>query len=386
MGQFTRWGMGALGALAIIFGQVALTSRTPDSINAQTIPPPANHLTPSVPALAGSVGSCAVFPPDHIWNVPVDMLPVHPDSDAYVQAIGETATPHADFGAGLWDGAPIGIPYVVVGGDQIPVTVLFDYADESDPGPYPIPTGAPIEGGPDSSGDRHVLVVDEAMCILYELYAAYPQADGHWQAGSGAVFDLNSYALRPAMWTSADAAGLPILPGLVRYEEVATGRIDHALRFTAPQTRQAYVWPARHFASRITSPGVPAMGQRFRLKADVDISDFSTEVQIILRAMQRYGIILADNGSPWFISGAPDDRWDNDKLRELGRLRGADFEAVEIGSLMVEPDSGQARQLTAPTATAMPVASPVATPGVTPVGIPAPTDPVKVYLPIVTTR
>jgi len=285
---------------------------------------------------------CGFFPADNIWNTRIDDLPVHPGSSAYIDTIGRDGHLHPDFGSGEWDGGPIGIPYVVVDGSQPGVGVSFDYADESDPGPYPIPPDAPIEGGAGSSGDRHVLVVDDDNCMLYELYDAHPNADGSWHAGSGAVFDLQDHALRPAGWTSADAAGLPILPGLVRYDEVASGEIAHAIRFTAPQTRRAYVWPARHYASSHTGAEYPPMGQRFRLKAAFDISGFSPRIQVILRAMQRYGIILADNGSAWFISGVPDERWGNDELRELRDLHGADFEAVDVSSLMIDPDSGQA--------------------------------------------
>jgi uncharacterized protein (TIGR03437 family) len=291
------------------------------------------------PTLAG----CPVFPADHIWNRPVDELPVHPQSGAWVATIGAGRNAHPDFGSGLLDGAPIGIPYIVVPGNQARVPVRFQYADESDPGPYPIPPNPPIEGGPSSAGDRHILIVDRDQCRLYELFAAYPNPDGTWRAGSGAIFDLRSHALRPAGWTSADAAGLPILPGLVRYEEVAAGEIRHALRFTAPQTRREYVWPARHFASSRTGAEYPPMGARFRLQAGYDISGFSPEVQVILRALKRYGMILADNGSAWFLTGAPDDRWNNDRLREIRRLRGSDFEAVDASSLMISPDLGQAR-------------------------------------------
>ena len=216
------------------------------------------------------------------------------------------------------------------------------YGSESDPGPFPVPADAPVEGGSGSDGDRHVLVVDRDNCLLYELYRAFPQGDGSWNADSGARYDLRSNALRPDGWTSADAAGLPIFPGLVRYDEVAAGEIAHAIRFTAPQTRQAYVWPARHYASSSSDPSLPPMGQRFRLKAGVDISGYSGPVQVILRAMKKYGIILADNGSAWYISGAPDERWDNDMLHELDNVRGSDFEAVDCSALMVDPDSGQA--------------------------------------------
>ena len=291
----------------------------------------------------GTIG-CAIFPADNIWNTPVDTLPVDANSAAYIASIGADIGVHPDFGSGTWDGEPIGIPYIVVSGTQPGVPIHFvEFGDESDPGPYPIPPDAPVEGGPDSSGDRHVLVVDADNCMLYELYHAYPQSDGSWNAGSGAIFDLRSNALRPADWTSADAAGLPILPGLVRYDEVAAGEIRHALRFTVPETRRAYVWPARHFASSLTGTEYPPMGQRFRLRADFDISGFSFEVQVILRALKRYGMIIADNGASWYLTGAPDERWNNEELHELHQVQGSDFETVDVSSLIVDPDSGQVR-------------------------------------------
>jgi hypothetical protein len=285
---------------------------------------------------------CAVFPVDNIWNVPVDGLPVEFDSDAYIATIGADVGVHPDFGT-VWVGAPIGIPWVAVPGDQPEVSVQFLYDDESDPGPYPIPPEAPIEGGPDSTGDRHVLVLERTTCTLYELFYAFPQDGGAWwTAGSGAVFDLDSNALRPETWTSADAAGLPILPGLVRYEEVVAGQIRHAIRFTAPQTRRDYVWPARHYASSLTGSEYPPMGQRFRLRADFDVSMFSPQVQTILRALKKYGMMLADNGSAWYLSGTPDPRWDDETLvGELSQVKGSDFEAVDVSSLMVDSDSGQ---------------------------------------------
>jgi hypothetical protein len=296
-----------------------------------------------MPLISGR--ECPLFPADHIWNTRVDGLPVDPKSAAYLTSIGPAAGLHADFGSGIWDGGPIGIPYTEVPGSVPGVPVSFDYADESDPGPYPIPPGAAIEGGPDGAGDRHVLVLDQDNCMLYELWNAWPQPDGSWRAGSGAVFDLRAYALRPAGWTSADAAGLPVLPGLVRYDEAAGGTINHALRFTVPSTRRAYVWPARHFASSSTSADLPPMGQRFRLRADFDISGFSPINQAILRALKHYGMILADNGSRWYLSGAPDERWDNDDLHLLQtRVHGSDFEAVDASSLMIASGSGQAVQ------------------------------------------
>jgi hypothetical protein len=299
---------------------------------------------PGGPALAG----CPLFPADHVWNVRIDTLPRHPVSDAYVASIGADAPVHPDFGAGLWAGGAIGIPFDVVGPDQATVAVDFAYADESDPGPYPIPPRAFVEGAPAAGvpaplgGDRHVLVLQTGSCTLFELFDAERQPDGSWSAGSGAVFDLRGYDLRPAGWTSADAAGLPILPGLVRHDEVAAGEIRHALRFTAPLTRRAYVWPARHFASSVTDPALPPMGQRFRLRADADLSGFSEEAWVIARALQAYGMILADNGSAWFLSGVPDERWDDAALRDLRRLRGSDFEAVDASGLVLDPDSGRA--------------------------------------------
>jgi hypothetical protein len=205
-----------------------------------------------------------------------------------------------------------------------------------------VPADAPIEGGPDGDGDRHVLVLDADACVLYELYRAFPQVGGAWEADSAARYDLTSNALRPETWTSADAAGLPIYPGLVRYDEVASGEIHHAIRFTVSETQRAYVWPARHFASDDTSTALPPMGQRFRMRADFDISGFSPDIQVILTAFKRYGIIVADNGSDWYVSGAPDERWDNDLLRELKTIPGSAFEAVDVSSLIVDPDSGEA--------------------------------------------
>ena len=288
---------------------------------------------------------CSILPADNIWNTRIDDMPVDPNSTAYINTIGAGVTLHADFGSGVWppgSNSPIGIPFIEVDSDQPLVAINYTaYGSESDPGPWPVPNDAPIEGGPDATGDRHVLVLDREACMLYELYRAFPQGDGSWNADSGAAYDLTSNALRPDGWTSADAAGLPILPGLVTYDEVASGEITHAIRFTAPQTQRAYVWPARHFASSLTGSQYPPMGQRFRLKADFDISGYSPEIQVILTAMKRYGLILADNGSSWFISGAPDDRWDNSMLHEWDDIPGSAFEAVDVSSLMVDEDSGQ---------------------------------------------
>lgn len=299
------------------------------------------------PGEAPSLAGCDVFPADHVWNARVDHLPVHEDSAAFVDTIGAAATVHPDFGSGLWQGAPIGIPYTTVSAGQPPVDVTFYYPGESDPGPYPIPADAPVEGAPPGGvapgGDRHVIVVDLSDCMLYEVFDAERQPSGDWDAGSGAVFDLSGYELRPDGWTSADAAGLPILPGLVRYEEVAAGAIDHALRFTAPMTRADHVWPARHDASDLTAQRYPPMGQRFRLREDFDASGFSQQARVVAEALKRYGMILADNGSAWYLSGAPDERWDNDALRDLKQITGADFEAVDASSMVLDPDSARVR-------------------------------------------
>jgi hypothetical protein len=277
---------------------------------------------------------CPIFPPDNHWNQRVDRLPVHPNSDAIVRSIGLDQHMHADFGSGLWEGGPIGIPYTTVTRAQARVPVSFEYASESDGRRYPLPRGAPIEGGRGADGDRHVIVVDRSRCRLYELFAAYPQDGGaRWSAGSGAIWDLRSNRLRPRGWTSADAAGLPILPGLARYDEVRRGRIDHALRFTAARTRRAFVYPARHFASELTDPSLPAMGQRLRLRRDYPITSFPRQSRIVLRALKRYGMILADNGSSWYLSGAPNPGWVGDDLHALQRVPGSAFEVVDSSRL-----------------------------------------------------
>ena len=289
----------------------------------------ATATAPRSPTIAG----CPVLPTDNVWNQPVAGLPVAADSARYIAAIGLDDPVHPDFGT-VWDGAPNGIPYTVVGGSQPRVPVHFQYASESDPGPYPIPPRAPIEGGPRSTGDRHVIVVDRATCTDYELFAAYPHDGGRsWTAGSGAVFDLRSNKLRPAGWTSADAAGLPILPGLARYAEVKAGAIDHALRFTAPCTAPRYVYPARHEASTCTARWAPPMGLRVRLKASVAIAGLPYQARVVAQALKTYGMILADNGSPWYISGAPSPNWSDSALHLLDELTGRDFEVVDTSSL-----------------------------------------------------
>jgi hypothetical protein len=277
-----------------------------------------------------TVRGCPVFPRSSHWNKRVDRLPVHARSAAIVRSIGRDRPVHPDFGSGRYEGAPIGIPYVTVSRRQRRVPVSFEYAEESDRGGYPIPRDVPIEGGRGSDGDRHVIVVDRSRCRLYELFAAYPRDGGtRWQAGSGAKWRLRSNRLRPRGHTSADAAGLPIFPGLARWPEARRGKIEHALRFTAPRTRRAYIYPARHFASDETDPDLPAMGQRVRLRRGFDVSGYPRQARIVLRALKRYGAILADNGSPWFISGSPSRGWDNDQLRTLRRVRGRDFEVVD---------------------------------------------------------
>ena len=287
---------------------------------------------------AADLGPCAslhgrvVFPADNPWNLDVSRWQVVANSSALIQSIGFDKPLHADFGT-AWNGVPNGIPYEVVDATAVPsVPVAFQYPDESDPGPYPVPMTAPIEGGPASSGDRHVIVIDRQRWRLYELFDAHPEpAMKRWRAGSGAIFDLRSNSPRPAGWTSADAAGLPIFPGLARYDEaVEVGVIRHALRFTCARTRRAYIAPARHFASASNDPGLPPMGMRVRLRAGFDVSSFAGAARVILTALKTYGMILADNGSDWFVSGAPDPRWNDEELGTLRRVRGADFEVVSL--------------------------------------------------------
>jgi hypothetical protein len=275
---------------------------------------------------------CTIFPATNAWNQRVDQLPVAANSAQLIASMGATTGLHPDFGSGFYAGQPIGIPFDVVSKKTPRSRVTFDYADESDKVAYPIPKTVHIEGGRASSGDRHALLLDKDACRLYELYALYPSGRG-WKAGSGATWSLRSNAVRAAGWTSADAAGLPIFPGLARYDEVARGMIDHALRFTVSRTRRAYVYPARHFASSSDDPSLPPMGTRVRLKAGVDISGYPKQARVVLQALKTYGMILADNGSNWYISGAPDPHWSNDSLHALGGIKGSDFEVVDTSSL-----------------------------------------------------
>jgi len=302
---------------------------------------------------AATIGGCPVVPSNNYWNTPVDTLPLHPSSATWVNSVGAATKLHHDWGNVLADN--YGIPYTTVTGSQPQVPITFPvggYADESDPGPFPIPPNAPIEGGSASDGDRHVLVVDTTNCILYELYYAFPQNNGaSWSVYSSAKFDLRSNALRPATWTSADAAGLPIFPGLVRWEEVAAGSIDHAIRFTAAAIwgRNAngieYLWPARHNSGSSTDSTRPPMGARFRLKASFDISHFDPRTQVILRAFKKYGLVLADGGSNWYFQGVSDTAWPDTVLDELKSVAGGNFEVVDTSVLQVSPDSGEAKAI-----------------------------------------
>ena len=273
---------------------------------------------------------CTVFPADNVWNARVDGLDVAANSSTMISTIGSGRSFHMDFGSY----AGYGIPYQVVDdGTATPRSVIFDYDDESDPGPYPIPVAPLIEDG----SDGHMLMVDRVGCKLYELFAARQSASGTWHAGSGAIWDLSSNDLRPDGWTSADAAGLPILPGLVRWDEVAAGEITHALRFTAPETRDTYIYPARHEASSSHSASLPPMGLRVRLKANADLTGLSHDAKVIAVALQRYGMILADNGSPWYVSGMSDPRFDDDVLHELDRFTGSNLEVVDTSGLVNGP-------------------------------------------------
>jgi hypothetical protein len=313
------------------------TTTTRPPVTTTTTRPPVTTTTTQPPAGGtwaenGPLGSCRVFPADNAWNRDVSSLPVDPNSAHYlasIAAVGGNQKLHADFGGG----GAYGIPYITVPGTQPKVPVDFlAYADESDPGPYPIPLAAPVEGG----SDRHVLAVDRDHCKLYELFGA-ATGTSRWSADSGAVFDLTSNALRPEGWTSADAAGLPIFPGLVRYDEVASGHIDHALRFTISKSQRAYLHPATHWASSSTDANLPPMGLRLRLKASFNVSSYTGEARVVLDALKKYGMIVADNGSNWFISGAADTRWNDDDLNQLKTVPGNAFETVDTGEALHHP-------------------------------------------------
>jgi hypothetical protein len=297
-------------------------------VNAQTTSPSDPH-----------IGACPIFSTKNVWNQPVPSKPVHPNSNNYVNRIGASSPLHPNFGSDPGNGIPI----TLITPDTPKVKVRFTFADESDPGDYPVPPNALIEGGPNApvDSDRHIVLVDQVRCLLFEVGGAVPQPDGSWTAGAGIMMDLMNDARRPEDWTSADASGLPILPGLLRYDEVGSGEIRHAIRFTAPQTQRAYLWPATHEASSITDPSYPPMGTRFRLKADFDISGYSRDNQVILRALKRYGMILADNGSSWFITGTPDRRWNDDDLHKLQQITGSNFEAVDESEWQMIPSSAR---------------------------------------------
>ncbi len=324
-----RWGAAAaVLATALVWGGLALT-----------VPGAASAGTP----LPGAPG-CPMFPADNVWNTNISQLPVDPHSAEWLASMDAGSTDlHPDFGPSNDPSTPYGIPYIVVSPSHPLVDVSFQYADQSDPGPYPFGADTPIEGGAQSTGDRHAIMVNPSTCTLYELYDAYYSPSGS-TAGSGAIWNLNSNNLRPSGWTSADAAGLPILPGLVRYDEVLSGSITHAIRMTAESTDTSFIWPARHEAGTASNPDLPPMGARFRLKASYDISGYSPQAQVVLRAMQQYGLILADNGSNWYFGGTADPAWPISLVNELKQVPASEFEAVDESSLMIDPNSGQARQ------------------------------------------
>jgi hypothetical protein len=303
----------------------------------------------ALPARAAPPGAdCPLFPADNAWHADVSRLPVHPRSAAWITAMGgPTRRLHPDFGPAGAGEQPYGIPYVLVDGSYAKAAVSFDYDDESDAGPYPFGPDTPVEGG----SDRHALMVDRSSCVLYELFAAEYDPSGS-TAGSGAIWDLRSHDLRPAGWTSADAAGLPILPGLLRKDEVDLGVVDHAIRVTASRTDRGFVWPARHQAGAARDPNLPPMGGRFRLRGDFDLSPYRPDTRVVLRAMQRHGLIVADNGSDWYFTGTSEEGWDTGLLDELKRIPAGAFEAVDASSLMADPDSGRvAAAAPAPTTT-----------------------------------
>jgi len=290
-----------------------------------------------------------MFPADNIWNTDISTLPVERYSPAWLSSMSaSTSNLHPDFGPSGDPSNPYGMPYTVVPPGHQYINLQFQYASESDAGPYPFGSDTPIEGGAGASGDRHAIMVDPSTCTLYELYDAYYNGPSTSTAGSGAIWNLRSNALRPAGWTSADAAGLPIMPGLLRYDEVRSGQITHAIRMTAQTTDTSYLWPARHEAGAASDPNLPPMGARFRLKMSFDISRFSQPAQVVLRAMQHYGLILADNGSNWYFGGTADPNWPLSLVDELKSIPASAFEAVDESSLMADPNSGQARVLDAP--------------------------------------
>ena len=305
--------------------------------------------------IGASLNGFVPFPADNLWNRNIAGAPVDPNSDAIINFIGKNTPLHPDFGSGLYDGQSIGIPYVVVSGQPLVKINYTAYGDESDPGPMPIPADAPIEGYPHpGNGDRHVLVLDRDNCWLYELYSSYKQKNGNWSAGSGAVWNLLADETRPYTWTSADAAGLPIFPGLARYDEVAAGAINHALRFTLQNSKAAFTPPASHWAANSTNSLAAPMGMRLRLKSSFDISGFPPQSQVILKALQQYGMIMADNGSSMFITGAPNDNWDNNDLDALKTVTASEFEVLQISPLYTQSNIPQGANPTIMSFTANP--------------------------------
>jgi hypothetical protein len=343
---------GSAGNFHVKATSVADATKTAEAPVTVSVQPPPGACNGADLGAGANLNGFLPFPSDNAWNQDVSTAPVDPNSGAIIGFIGNAGL-HPDFGAGLWQGSPIGIPYVVVASStqaKVPV-VNTAWPDESDPGPMPIPFNAPVEGtavpGDNTTvGDRHVLIMDRDTCLLYELGNGHRQADGSWTANCAATWDLKSNALRPYGWTSTDAAGLPIFPGLARYDEVAAGAINHALRFTVPTTRKAYVLPATHQAGGSTSASAPPMGLRVRLKASVDISGYPAQARIVLTALKRYGMIVADNGSAWYISGAPDVRWNNDQLATLSGVKGSDFEVVQMGTVYTSAPTGTAPGIT----------------------------------------
>jgi hypothetical protein len=350
---------GTAGSFHVKAVSAADSSKSAQAPVSVSIQPPSGACNGAVLGLDASLQGFTPFPADNAWNRDVSADPVDPNSAAIIAFIGAGTGLHPDFGTGS-----IGIPYsVVASSSQAKAPVAFTaYGDESDPGPMPIPASALVEGttkpgDSTTGGDRHVLVMDRDTCVLYELYRAFLQSDGSWTADAASIWDLKTNALRPYGWTSADAAGLPVFPGLARYDEVAGGAITHALRFTVPTSRKAYVLPATHWASSNTSTSAPPMGMRVRLKASVDISGYPAQAQVVLAALKRYGLILADNGSAWYITGAPDDRWDNTQLARLSGIKGSDLEVVQMGTVYTSDPTGPAPAITSFTASSSTIAT-----------------------------
>jgi hypothetical protein len=292
------------------------------------------------------VSGCHVFPSTNYWNTDISALPEHPRSDAWMKHMSPRSNLHPDFGRAYGEQpVPYGIPITVVGAGHRRVDVRFQYARESDRVRYPLGRDTKIEGGRRAGGDRHAIVVDRSRCTLYETWNTRKR-NGHWTAGSGAVWNLDHNALRPDGWTSADAAGLPILPGLLRWREVKSGTVDHAIRFTTDVTDHRYIWPARHRAGAVHNRSYPPMGARFRLKASFDMSGYGRKARVVLRAMQTYGLVLADNGSPWYFQGDATNKWPDSVISDLKQIPARAFVAVDTSALMVDPDSGRAAQPT----------------------------------------